>query len=408
MATTKTRRSAASADAETLGRRYFEALAVRDVEAAVACWAPGGRDVVHGMLDVEAPEGVREFLRSVFAAMPDARFEIAGTTTEDDRCAVRWRLTGTFAGEPFQGIAATGARINLVGCDVVTVRDGLIVANDAYMDGMTFARQSGALPPAGSRQEAGMQAAVNARTRLLRRIATSGPEAIADGVWIVRGGFPSKEMNVYLVRDGDGVLVFDAGIKSMAKGVAAAGAQLGGVTRVVLGHSHADHRGVAPALGVPVYCHPAERADAEGDGGAHYFDTSKLDLHGRVLLSRLLPIWDGGPVEIAGTVAEGDDVAGFKVIDLPGHAPGLIGLWRESDRLALVSDCFYTLDPQTGRRSHPPHPRVPHEAFNFDTEQARASIRKLAALEPATAWPGHAEPLTGDVRAQLEVAAQTT
>jgi hypothetical protein len=51
---------------------------------------------------------------------------------------------------------------------------------------------------------------------------------------------------------------------------------------------------------------------------------------------------------------------------------------------------------------------VPHAAFNADTEQARASIRKLAALEPATAWAGHVDPLTGDVRAQLEQAAATT
>ena len=110
-------------------------------------------------------------------------------------------------------------------------------------------------------------------------------------------------------------------------------------------------------------------------------------------------------MEIADTVAEGDELAGFEVVALPGHAPGLIGLWRAADRLALVSDCFYTLDPQTGIHGHP---RVPHPAFNRDTEQARASIRKLAAMEPAVAWAGHAEPLTGDVRAQLETAAATT
>jgi hypothetical protein len=45
--------------------------------------------------------------------------------------------------------------------------------------------------------------------------------------------------------------------------------------------------------------------------------------------------------------------------------------------------------------------RVPHEAFNWDTEKARASIRKLAEMEPAAAWPGHADPLKGDVRGQL-------
>jgi glyoxylase-like metal-dependent hydrolase (beta-lactamase superfamily II) len=89
----------------------------------------------------------------------------------------------------------------------------------------------------------------------------------------------------------------------------------------------------------------------------------------------------------------------------PGHAPGLIGLWRESDRLAIVSDTFYTTDPETG---HPGPPRVPHRAYNKDTEQARESIRKLAAMEPAAAWPGHANPVTGDVRSQLEHAADTT
>ena len=38
--------------------------------------------------------------------------------------------------------------------------------------------------------------------------------------------------------------------------------------------------------------------------------------------------WDGGGLPIAGTVAEGDEVAGFKVYDFPGHAPGMIGLFR--------------------------------------------------------------------------------
>ena len=45
------------------------------------------------------------------------------------------------------------------------------------------------------------------------------------------------------------------------------------------------------------------------------------------------------------------------------------------------------------------------ETYNYDTEQARASIRKLAALEPAIVWPGHAKPVSGDVRSQLERAA---
>lgn len=212
-------------------------------------------------------------------------------------------------------------------------------------------------------------------------------------------------MNVFLIEDEGGVLVFDAGIRTMTKPLRELARRRGGITRIVLGHAHPDHRGAAPGLGAPVYCHPADRADAESDGGKHYFRLDKLDrfkLAGREMMPLLLRVWDGGPTAIAGTVDEGDEVAGFRVIHLPGHAPGQIALWRDSDRLALVSDCFYMLDPQTGK---PSPPRLPHEAFNQDSEQARASIRKLAALDPAVAAPGHLGPLTRDVRAALERAA---
>jgi glyoxylase-like metal-dependent hydrolase (beta-lactamase superfamily II) len=133
-----------------------------------------------------------------------------------------------------------------------------------------------------------------------------------------------------------------------------------------------------------------------------YWDLSKLSPPARAVYPRLLRFWDGGALQIAGTLEEGEQVAGFRVVHLPGHAPGLIGLYRDLDRLALVSDCFYTLDPQTGIKGGP---RVPHPALNADTDQARDSIRKLAALAPSVAWAGHADPVTGEVSAELERAA---
>ena len=68
------------------------------------------------------------------------------------------------------------------------------------------------------------------------------------------------------------------------------------------------------------------------------------------------------------------------------------------DGVALTADAFYTLNIETGLHGAP---RLAHDAFNQDTEAARASVRKLAELRPSAAWPGHAEPLTGDVAAQL-------
>ena len=128
-------------------------------------------------------------------------------------------------------------------------------------------------------------------------------------MWLVRGGFPLKTMNVYLIEDeGGGVTMFEAGIKAMSTGIAAAAASLGGLNRIVLGHAHADHRGAAPALGVPTLCHPAERIDAEGDGGWHYFDFSRSACPRAGRSRGCCRSWDGGPVTISGTVEEGDDV----------------------------------------------------------------------------------------------------
>jgi steroid delta-isomerase-like uncharacterized protein len=387
-----------------IAKRYFQALDAHDLDTAVALWEPGATDRFAGQQDLTAPDGVREYFRALQAAFPDFSLEVLDMTTSRNRTAVRWRARGTFAGPgAFQGFAPNGAQIEFEGCDVLTVRDEKIQHNDAYLDTASIARQLGFLPPAGSKAEARLARVANFRTKVRSRIHGAEPERIADGVWLVRGGFPIKTMNVYLIEDDGGVTMFDAGIADMTDALRVAGVRMGGIRRIVLGHADADHRGAAAGLEAPTYCHPAERAAAESESPHRdYWDPTKLAPHGRALLPRLIPVWDGGTVQIAGTVREGDEIAGFKVIELPGHAPGLIGLFRESDRLALVSDCFYTLDIQTGIKGAP---RVPHPAFNIDTEQARASIRKLAALSPAVAWAGHAQPVSRDVVQQLERAA---
>ncbi|HEX7244509.1 MAG TPA: MBL fold metallo-hydrolase [Solirubrobacterales bacterium] len=232
-------------------------------------------------------------------------------------------------------------------------------------------------------------------------------EEVAEGVWLLRGD-ARDAMNVYFLEDGDGVVQFDAGTKGMTKEVRAAAERLGGLKRIVLGHAHADHRGTAPGLGVPVLCHPDEVADAEGDAAIPpYMEISMLPAPARWIFPFLLRRWDGGAVKIDGTVEEGDEVAGFRVVHFPGHAPGLIGLWRESDRLALVSDVVYLLDStKLGKPLPPGEASVPHPAWGWDHAKAKDSVRKLAALEPATVCAGHEAPLRdGNLRAVLERAA---
>lgn len=224
---------------------------------------------------------------------------------------------------------------------------------------------------------------------------------IAPGVKQVSVGEPFRS-HVYLIDGPDGPIAFDAGLKGTGPEIlAAAGGRL---DRVILSHAHVDHRGGARELGAPVYCHPDEVADAEGDAGRRYTDFSLIENEQvRELLPRLHAAWDGSAVEIAGTIAGGELVAGFRVIHIPGHAPGQIALFRERDRLLLAADAIYTLDAETGQSASA---RVPHPFSNWDTELARESIRRLIPLQAASVWAGHSEPVSdGDVAEQLQRAA---
>jgi glyoxylase-like metal-dependent hydrolase (beta-lactamase superfamily II) len=172
-------------------------------------------------------------------------------------------------------------------------------------------------------------------------------ETVADGVWLLRGG-PRRSMNA--------------------------------------------------SMGVPVFCHPDEVADAESAASVtRYMDLSKLPLIPRCIYPALLRHWDGGAVRIAGTIGEGEEVAGFRVLHLPGHAPGLIGLWRESDRLAIVSDTIYLIDSaRLGKPLPPGEASVPHPAWAWNHALAKQSVRKLASLNPRVVCAGHSAPLRGE------------
>jgi glyoxylase-like metal-dependent hydrolase (beta-lactamase superfamily II)/ketosteroid isomerase-like protein len=375
------------ASSSVIAKRYFDALTRRDLEAALACWDPDAADEV----------SVR--FGELFDAFPDLRIEVLDTTTQRTRCVVRWRGTGTFLGPgQLQHFAPNGAQLSIDGCDVFEVSADQIVAGDFYMDGAEVVQQLGLIPAPH-----GLSTVANTRTWLHNALYDAEPQAIAAGVWLLRGGLP-RRMNVYLIEDEGGLTVYDAGSRQMSGAIRAAGARFGGIRRIVLGHADCDHRGGAAGIDAPIYCHPLERSAAQSATPYRdYWNLSLLSSWARPLYPRLLAAWDGGALEIAGTVDEGDTVAGFTVLHLPGHAPGLIALYREDDGLALVSDLFYTLNPETGigNAAH-----VPHPAFNLDTNQARESIRRLATFAPKVAWPGYAKPVSGDeIDLQLQRAA---
>jgi glyoxylase-like metal-dependent hydrolase (beta-lactamase superfamily II) len=86
---------------------------------------------------------------------------------------------------------------------------------------------------------------------------------------------------------------------------------------------------------------------------------------------------------------DGDEVAGFRVIETPGHTAGHISFWREHDRVLVVGDVMANMHIWTGM----PILREPERIFSLDPEQNRRSAARLATLEPLIACFGHGPPL---------------
>lgn len=220
---------------------------------------------------------------------------------------------------------------------------------------------------------------------------------LAPGVWQL-SGFPPNAINVFVIGD----VLIDASTRYHGGSILK---QLKGreVNAHALTHAHPDHQGashkVCTTLGIP-YWVGANDADA-----AENPDLIGERQPNHPIAQFFAKTMTGPAHPVDRKLVEGDDVAGFEVVHIPGHAPGQIALHRKADGIALTTDGFYTVDPEKFSRSAP---RVAHEGFNEDSELARESIRKLAALDLTAAWPGHSDPIVGDVKGELLRAADST
>ncbi len=115
---------------------------------------------------LEGRAAVVAHFRALFAALPDLRIEILRVASEGDTVFVHWHATGTFSGQAFAGIRATGRAIDFRGTDCFTIHDGKVAGNFVAFDGMAFATQAGVLPRHGSAADRMMASAINTVTRM--------------------------------------------------------------------------------------------------------------------------------------------------------------------------------------------------------------------------------------------------
>ena len=204
---------------------------------------------------------------------------------------------------------------------------------------------------------------------------------LADGVWLL-SGFPPNAINVYLVED---VLV-DAATRHAARRILR---QLKGrrVAAHALTHVHPDHQGsskqVCEALSIPFWV-------SEGDAAAAENPALIAEASPEHPLPRLaLRHWAGLGRRVDRILREGDEVAGFKVVEVPGHSPGHVAYWRESDRVLILGDVLNNLNVLTGI----PGLHEPPWFLTTDPAENRRSARRLLPLEPRLVLFGHGGPL---------------
>jgi len=203
---------------------------------------------------------------------------------------------------------------------------------------------------------------------------------LAEDVYMLKG-FPPNAINVYMVGD---VLV-DAATRQGEKRILR---QIAGhdITAHALTHAHPDHQGASHAicerLGIPLWC---GRDDIPAmETGVKL--PAKAPWPIRAFEERF---WVGPPHPVARSLGEGDQVAGFTVLETPGHSAGHVAFWRESDRVLILGDVLNNMNVRTGI----PGLHEPPDFFTPDPERNRESARRLAALEPALACFGHGAPL---------------
>jgi glyoxylase-like metal-dependent hydrolase (beta-lactamase superfamily II) len=204
---------------------------------------------------------------------------------------------------------------------------------------------------------------------------------LADGVYMLHG-FPPNVINVYLV----GEVLIDAGTRQAQRRIMR---QISSrkLSAHALTHVHPDHQGcshvVCERFQIPLWCGSDDMPAMERAGG---MVNPKMPTWMTKAQRRW---WVGPPHPVARALVEGDTVAGFTVLETPGHSRGHVAFWRESDRVLILGDVLNNMD----LRRSTPRLKEPLAMFTPDPVRNRASIRRLAALRPSLACFGHGAPL---------------
>jgi glyoxylase-like metal-dependent hydrolase (beta-lactamase superfamily II) len=219
--------------------------------------------------------------------------------------------------------------------------------------------------------------------------------------------YTNQIVNVVFIGTPQQWVLIDAGMPKSGEEIRLVAEDLFGAgskpAAIILTHGHFDHVGGIVHLiknwNVPVYAHPLEIPFLTAQQSYPEPDTS---VEGG-LLAKISAIYPNEPIDITPALhtlpwdSTVPFLPGWKWLPTPGHSPGQIALYRESDGTLISADAFITVKQDSMYKVLIQKKEVcgPPVYLTTDWEAAKTSVIRLQQLHPRVVIPGHGSAMEG-------------
>lgn len=214
-----------------------------------------------------------------------------------------------------------------------------------------------------------------------------------DVHWIKDGN-----VNCYLVEQGDELVLVDTGYNKKAKLILnyiRENLEDKKISKIFVTHHHLDHVGGLNALyeifKPTIYASPTDAEVITGERKAPGPNNFLV----KILFSLFNPLMAPKPTKQVEIIATGEEIGGFKAVDLSGHTLGSTGY--------LYNDIIFTGDAAVVNKEN--EVQTHYKMFTENLDMARTALTKLAEQQFDALLPGHGTPIIKNALHRAQVAA---